>query len=861
MGSKSNFFANLLQTSIDKKSILAGKVLHAYILRANLLTNTFLCNRLIELYSKCNDPTSAHRTFDQTPQKDIYSWNAILSSHCKAGNLAFARKVFEQMPERNVVSWNNLISLLLKNGYQEKALDVYKLMVLEGFLPTHVTFASVLSACGSVLDLQLGKRCHGLAIKIDLDKNIFVCNGLLSVYAKCGIMREAVKVFEDIDEPNEVTFTAMMGGLGNIDGVFEALEMFRIMCRKGVRMDSVSLSAVLSVCAKGGEYGEFGCYEENDRFLSNVVLGEQVHGLAVKLGFECDLYLSNSLLDMYAKNGIMKSAETVFHNLGKVSVVSWNIMIAGYGQKGKSEKAVECLQRMQWCGFEPDEVTYINMLAACIKCGAIETARQMFDSMTCPSVISWNAIISGYSQNENHKEAIELFRKMQFQNVKPDRTTVSIILASCAGMDFLEGGKQVHAASQKAALHTDNYVASGLIGMYSKCGKINMAECIFSYVPELDIVCWNSMIAGLSLNSMDKEAFMLFKQMQQCRMLPTEFSYATVLSFCSKLSSSFQGRQVHSQIIKDGYENDVFVGTALVDMYCKCGDIDGARKYFDMMPVRNTVTWNELIHGYAQNGCGDEAVRIYHDMIASGGKPDSITFIAVLTACSHSGLVDMGVRIFNSMQSDHGLEPELDHYTCIIDCLGRAGHFHDIELLMDTMPYKDDPIVWEVLLSSCRVHGNVSLAQTAAEELLRLDPSSSAPYVLLANIYSSLGRWDDLEAVRKLMSDKQIVKDPGYSWTEDKEQDTNTSALICIRNQSVHVLQAVLKTVTKITPENAKRNDMRQSQQNDFWLVSVHNDAGKLELSMSTMCPDYVLQTMMVTKIYHKVKRNASLHA
>ncbi|KAE8655237.1 Haloacid dehalogenase-like hydrolase superfamily protein isoform 1 [Hibiscus syriacus] len=240
---------------------------------------------------------------------------------------------------------------------------------------------------------------------------------------------------------------------------------------------------------------------------------------------------------------------------------------------------------MQFCGFEPGEVTYINMLTACVKCGDVETARQMFDNMSCPSVISWNAIISGYSQNENHKEAIDLFREMQFQTVKPDRTTVTVIL------------KQVHAALQKAALHTENYVASGLIGMYSKCGRTEMVGHIFSSLPELDIVCWNSMIA--------------------------------VLSCCTKLSSSFQGRQIHSQVVKDGYESDVFVGTALVDMYCKCGDIDEAQKHFDMMPVRNVVTWNEMIHGYAENGRGDDAARLYEDIIASGVKPDRITFISV----------------------------------------------------------------------------------------------------------------------------------------------------------------------------------------------------------------------------------------
>ncbi|OMO55289.1 hypothetical protein COLO4_36077 [Corchorus olitorius] len=273
------------------------------------------------------------------------------------------------------------------NGYQEQALDVYKIMVAEGNLPTHITFASVLSACGSVLDLELGRRCHGLVIKIGLDKNIFVSNGLLSVYAKCGVMREAVKVFKSIDKHNE-------------------------------------------------------------RIVGN--------------------------------------------NLGEVSVVSWNIMIAGSGQKGQT----------------------------CAKCGDVETARWI--------------------------EAIELFRKMQFQSIKLDRTIATIIFGSCAAMDFVEGGRQVHAALQKVALHTDVYIANGLISM--------------SY---------------------------------------TEFN------------------RVHSLIVKDGYSNDVYVSTALIDMYCKCGDIDGTRKYFDMMPLRNTVTWIEMIHGYAQNGLGDEAIRLSQDMVSS----------------------------------------------------------------------------------------------------------------------------------------------------------------------------------------------------------------------------------------------------
>lgn len=757
--------ANLLQFCIDKKAHLRGKLIHAYIFRNVLLSNTFFANRLIELYSKCGNLGSARLVFAKIPRKDVYSWNAILGAHCKVGHLEDAHALFVDMPERNTVSWNTLISALVRNGFERNALDVYDRMIMEGFLPTRFTLASVFSASGALLDAGHGRRCHGLVFKIGLDKNIYVGNALLSMYAKCGLIRDAMQVFGGMPETNEVTFTAMMGGLAQTDRVLEALEMFRLMLRKGIHLDSVSLSSILGVCARGA-CGEFDFNDQSDGCCN--MNGKQVHCLTVKYGYEGDLHLNISLLDMYAKSGDMDDAEKVFANLPEVSVLSWNIMIAGYGQKYQSEKAAGYLQRMLHCGFEPDEVTYINMLAACVKSGDIKTARQMFDSMSISSITSWNAMISGYFQNGNDKEAIKLFREMQFQNEKPDRTTLAVALSCCAGMGFLEAGKQIHAASLKNAFHIDVYVASGLVGMYSKCGKTELAKHIFYMMPELDIVCWNSMIAGCSLNSLDKEAFTFFKQMKEYGMFPTQFSYATVLSSCAKLSSSFEGKQVHGLITKDGYANDVFVGSAFIDMYCKCGEIDKARQFFNMMACRNTVTWNGMIHGYAQNGCGDKAVALYEDMIRSGEKPDDITFVAVLTACSHSGLTDTGFEIFNSMKQEHGIEPILDHFICIIDSLGRAGRFSEAEVFLDKMPYMDDPIVWEVLLSSCRVHANVTLAKRAAEELFRLDPHNSVPYVLLANIYSSLGRWDDARAVRDLMSDNQVKKTPGYSWIENK---------------------------------------------------------------------------------------------
>ncbi|KAJ7969207.1 Pentatricopeptide repeat [Quillaja saponaria] len=771
MESTISHLANILQSCISKKTHLTGRVVHAYVIRLGLFSNTFLSNRLIELYSKCGDINTAYRVFSKIPERSIYSWNAILGAYCKLTHVRDAYRLFVEMPERNVVSWNTMISTLVRSGYDREALNVYEMMIVEGFVPSHFSLASTISACGALLDLEHGRRSHGLVIKVGLERNLYVANALLCMYTKCDLIKDAIHIFEDISEPNEVTFTTMMGGLSQTDNKKEALETFRLMCKKGIHIDSVSLSSILGVCSKGG-YEELGLYDQNDVFPCNVK-GQQIHTLTIKLGFERDLHLSNSLLDMYAKNGDMDSAAKTFTNLAEVSVVSWNIMIAGYGKIYQSKKAVDYLQRMQISGFEPDEVTYINMLAACVRSGDIANGRQIFDSMSSPSLTSWNAILSGYIQNRDHKEAIKLFREMQFQYMEPDRTTLAIILSSCAGMGHLEAGKQVHAASQKVAFRNDIYIASGLIGVYSKCGKLEWAKHVFDNVPDLDIVCWNSMMVGFSLNSLDKEAFALFKQMQHTGLSPSQFSYATILSSCAKLPSLFQGRQVHAWIMKEGYVNDIFVGSALIDMYCKCGDVDDARQFFDMMRNKSTVTWNEMIHGYAQNGYGNEALCLYKDMICSGEKPDDITFVAVLTGCSHSGLVDAGVGIFNSMQQEYGVKPVLDHYTCIIDCLGRAGRLQEAEVILDNMPYKDDPVVWEVLLSSCRVHANVSLAKRAAKELLHLDPRNSAAYVLLANIYSSLGRWDDARFIRELMSEKQIPKDPGYSWSEYNDRIHN----------------------------------------------------------------------------------------
>lgn len=750
--------ANLLQNCIDHKAYKAGKIIQAQIFRTHQFSNTFLVNRLIELYAKCGRTSAGRRLFDQMPLRNIFTYHAILDSYCKLNDVDNACQVFDQMPERNSVSWNLIISMFSRNGLEDKALMNYYAMRMHGFVPTRFTLASVLSSCGGLGNVECGRESHGLAVKLGLGSNLYVGNALLGMYMKCVLIEEAILVFEELPEHNEVSFTAMMEGLVGADRMDEAFDMFRLMHRERI-IDCVSLSSVLSVCSKCEFDVNHG--SEGRRHMMH---GEQVHGLLVKIGFLKDLHINNSLLNMYAKLGCMGSAEMLFSSMLKVSVVSWNVMIAGYAKEYQLQRAMECIEKMQSCGIEPDEVTYVNLLAACLRNGDIETGLHIFNSMSVPSLASWNAMLSGYSQNEYHREAVMLFREMQFKKLRPDRTTFAIILSSCAAMGLLEGGKQIHAALLKAELSTDLYVTSGLIAVYSKSRKIEVAKAIFNMAPHYDIVCWNSVLAGLSLNSMDAEGFTFFRRMLGEGMLPTEFSYASVLNCCSSLSSLSQGRQIHGLIVKEGHTNNVYVGTSLVDMYSKCGDVDGARQFFDMMPCKDLVTWNEMIHGYAQNGQGENAIDLFRNMIKAGIEPDHITFVAVLTACSHSGLVDIGLKLFNSMQKEYDVEPLSDHYTCIIDTLGRAGRFDEVEEILENMPFRDDPVIWEVLLSSCRVHANVKLARRAADELFRMDTGNSAPYSLLANMYSSLDRWDDVNDVRSIMERHQVSKEPGYSW-------------------------------------------------------------------------------------------------
>ena len=299
-----------------------------------------------------------------------------------------------------------------------------------------------------------------------------------------------------------------------------------------------------------------------------------------------------------------------------------------------------------------------------------------------------------------------------------------------------------------------------------KSGSIDDARLVFDRMVERDVVTWTVMIGGLAQHGFGYEAFSLFLQMQKGGFVPNAITYVSILSAFASAGAVKWVKEVHSHALRAGLESDLRVGTALVNMYAKSGSIDDARLVFDRMVVRDVVTWTVMIGGLAQHGCGQEALLLFGRMIAEGVRPNGVTFLATLSACSHVGLVDEGRHQFLAMTQDYSIKPTMEHYTCMVDLLGRAGHLEDAKLFILNMPLEPDGATWGALLGACRTYGNVELAEFAAKERLKLEPKSAATYVVLSNIYAAAGKWDQVSSLRTMMQGKGIQKEPGRSWIE-----------------------------------------------------------------------------------------------
>ena len=633
--------------------------------------------------------------------------------------------------------------------------------------------------------VNLAKQVHGYINQSGMEQNTYVANNLVSMYIKCGDLEAARGVFDKLVKKNVFSWTIIIGGYAKHKRAEKAMELFNQMCQKGVQPDAFTFSSVLKACANP----------------SALQWGKEVHACVRHAGLQSDVHVGSALVHMYAKCGSIDDARLAFDKMEERNVITWNVMIGGLAQHGCGHEAYELFLQMQREGFKPDAVTYASILNACAsagalewvkevhmhareagfesdvrvgsalvhmyaKCGSIDDARLAFDKMEERNVVTWTVMIGGLAEHGCGHEAYELFLQMKREGFKPNAFTYASILNACASAGALEWVKEVHRHARAAGFESDVRVGSALVHMYAKCGSMDDARLAFDKMEERNVVTWNVMIGGLAQHGCGHEAYELFLQMKREGFKPDAFTYASILNACASAGALEWVKEVHRHARAAGFESDVRVGSALVHMYAKCGSIDDARLAFDKMEERDVVTWNVMIGGLAEHGCGLEALEVFRSMIADGVKPDEISFVAVLSACSHSGLVDEGRRLFLAMTQDYGIERTVELCTCMVDVLGRAGHLEEAKLLIGNMPVEADGATWGALLGACRTYGNVELGKLAANELLKLEPKDASAYVLLSNIYAAAGKWEEVLWVRTMMQERGIRKEPGRSWIE-----------------------------------------------------------------------------------------------
>ncbi|CAK9180654.1 unnamed protein product [Ilex paraguariensis] len=756
---KAEAMSVLLQACGRHKDIEIGRQVHQMVWGSTQFRNDFVLNtRIITMYSVCGFPSDSQSVFDQLERKNLYQWNALISGYTR----------------------NEL--------WYEAMCVFFELITITDHRPDNFTFPCVIKACGGLLDVDLGQAVHGMAVKMGLVFDVFLGNALTAMYGRCGAVDEAEILFEHMPEKNLVSWNSMLCGFSENGFSQKCLDFFRkIFESEEIFPDAVTLVTILPVCAVEGE----------------VKMGRMLHGFVVKLGLIQESKVNNALMDMYSKFGFLFEAQLLFSKNQSKTVVTWNAIIGGYSRGGDVCGTFDLLQKMQMDSenIQGNEVTLLNVLPVCIeksellrvkelhgyslrhgfqrdellvnafiaaysKCGSLSSAEHVFYGMDNKTVSSWNALIGGCAQNGDSSNAIDLYLQMTYSGLDPDWFTIGSILLACAHLKSQQCGKQIHGFVLRNGLETDAFISISLLSLYIQSGKPLSARVLFDMMEDRSLVSWNAMIAGYSQNGLPNEALNLFRQMLSHEIQPYEIAIMSVLGACSQLSALKQGKETHCFALKTHLSEDKFVGCSIIDMYAKSGSIEQSKKVFDQLKEKDVATWTVLIAGYGIHGYGKQAIELLEKMQQLGSNPDSFTFIGILMACCHAGLVDEGLKYFNEMQTLHGIEPKLEHFACLVDTLGRAGRFDVALELVAEMPMEPDAKIWSSLLSSCRVYSEMDLGKEVSEKLLELEPNKAENYVLVSNLFANSGKWDDVRKVRERMKKIGLRKDVGCSWIE-----------------------------------------------------------------------------------------------
>ncbi|KAI5660627.1 hypothetical protein M9H77_19950 [Catharanthus roseus] len=716
-------------------------------------------------------------------QQSVYFSGNLISKYSRFKYPFTATSIFGQKSASNTFLWNTIIRAMTHNGLFSRALEFYNQMRELNIKPDNHTFPSVINSCANLLDKEMGELIHHDVLDMGFGSDLYICNAFIDMYSRWGELDRAKNLFDGMPKRDLVSWNSLISGYSSNGYFCEALETFLQLRMDGIVPDIYTVSGVLQAC---------GGFMEVDE-------GKIVHGLIEKIGIKRDVIVTNGLLSMYFKFESLMDCEILFNEMEVRDIVSWNIMICGYSQLSLFRESIRLfLQMVRY--FEPDLLTITSVLCACghvgdldlgryvhnymvkcgytcditsyniiinmyTKCGDLLSSRVVFDSMNCRDLVSWNSMINAYVENGFHMEAVKLFETMKL-HLNPDYVTYVVVLSLGIQLRNLHYTMQVHCDMIKQGFDSTTIVGNALVDVYAKCGK--MEDCMkhFKNMEVRDTVTWNTIITACGQSEDCSLGLRMLSQMKNEGMALEVATILSSLPLCSYLGAKRQGKEMHCCIFRLGFESDLTIGNALIEMYSKSGSLRNSVRVFKLMKTKDVISWTALISAYGMYGEGKEALRAFKEMKEMGVVPDHIVFVSVLYACSHSGLVQEGWACFNQMKKDYDIEPRFEHYACMVDLLSRSGLLVEAEEFIHSMPLQPDASIWGALLSACRARGAVNIAERVSEHLLQLNPDDPGYHVLTSNFYASLGKWDQVRMIRKSLRARGLKKQPGCSWLE-----------------------------------------------------------------------------------------------
>lgn len=714
--------------------------------------------------------------------KDPLASTKLVESYAQMGTLQSSRLVFETFPSPDSFMWGVLIKCYVWNHFFEESIALYHKMLYHQVQVNRFIYPSILRACSGFGDLGIGRKVHGRIFKCGFDTDAIVETSLLNVYGEMGCLDDARMIFDGMLIKDVVLWSSIISCYVENGYTSEGLNLFRRMVSQGVEPDSVTMLCVAEAC------GDLG-------FLRQA---RAVHGQVVTRAIKSDGSLDSYLVVMYNECGDLRSAERIFQNVTHRHTASWTAMITCYNQNGLFREAIDVFVEMQGSKAEPNSVTMMSIIRSCARLGLLREGksvhcfviRKALDAdldflgptlielyaecgNTCEGVlhalgerniVSWNMLISLYAQKGLLKEALSLFVQIQTQRLMPDSYSLSSSLSACGNVGSIQLGYQIHGHVIKRGI-IDEFVQNSLIDMYSKCGFVDSAYMIFEKINQRSVVTWNSMICGFSQNGNSVEAIRLFDQMYLNGTEMNEVTFLSAIQACSHLGHLEKGKWVHHKLMTFGVKKDLYVDTALTDMYAKCGDLHAAQGVFDSMSERSVVSWSTMIAGYGIHGQINAAISLFNQMVDSGIQPNEVIFMNILSACSHAGSVEEGNSYFSSMK-DFGIEPNTEHFSSVVDLLSRAGDLNGAYEIIKSMPFPVDASIWGALLNGCRIHRRMDMIRSIEGDLLDIRTDDTGYFTLLSNIYAEGGDWNEFGKVRSVMKGIGLTKVPGWSTIE-----------------------------------------------------------------------------------------------